>query len=493
MKKRILVLILAFALCLCVPCFAEDVVQDDPYADLTAEEKEELNGLMFSYYESVMKLIEAVYRNGEVSVEELYGSFIKEIIGTDPDMVEAAIKAATKVLDENSFYMSMEEYEQYYQHLEADYCGIGVIVTSMNGPITITAYAAEKTPAKTAGLLPGDIIVSIDGNDVTGMTATEAGTYIKGDRGTIVKIGIKRGDIYKEFDVIRDYVEQVAVSYSIEDDCMYIKLSVFSEGCSEKMAEALKIADARKIKKIILDLRDNGGGIGTEAFKIASLFLPKNKLITTITYNDERLNEVYNSTSASNSAKYRTIVLVNENSASCSEMVAGALQDHGIGYLIGTNTYGKSTGQQVYPINALNGYLKLTISQYCTPSGNPIPDDGIVPDRYIKNKVMPLNTSEDFHKMSFDRKPAYGDSGEDIIACKERLSVLGYYVGDIQNPEFDILLEQVVKKFQSDLGLYSYGVLDNATMLELYNAGNECQVEEDTQLETAFEYFKRTA
>ena len=189
--------------------------------------------------------------------------------------------------------------------------------------------------------------------------------------------------------------------------------------------------------------------------------------------------------------KYETVVLVNEGSASCSEMVAGALQDHELGYLIGNYTYGKSTGQSVYPLDALGGYLKLTVSQYCTPSGNPIPDDGIIPDRYVENQKIPLNKSGIVKKMTFERKPSIGDFGDDVVACKERLNILGYYVGDTQKPEFDILLENVVKKFQSDNGLYSYGVLDNATMLKLYNITNELEYIEDTQLEAANEYLDR--
>lgn len=492
MKKRILALLLAFVMTFtALPVWAEDAADTDPYADLTEEEKEILNDLMYKYYQSVVKLILNAYNNGEITEAELYGAFIKEVIGTDPDMVEAAVRAATTLLDSNSFYLSQEEYEQYYQHLAADYCGIGVIVTSMNGPVTVTGYSAEKTPAKTAGILPGDVIVSVDGTDVTDKTATEIGTLIKGEKGTSVRLGILRTGERLDIDVIRNDIEQNPVSYKIEPDYMYIKLTVFSEGSAKKVEEALKIADARGIKKIILDLRDNGGGIGTEAFALASLFIPKDGLITTIKYNDSELDEVHKSTSKFKKGKYITAVLVNENSASCSEMVAGALQDHGLGYIIGKNTYGKSTGQQIYPIDALQGYLKLTISRYYTPSGYSIPDDGIIPDKYVVNKTVPLSKSGKFIPMSFERKPVLGDSGEDIIACKQRLNILGYYVGDTQNPDFDQLLKSVVCKFQEDMGLYSYGVLDNATMLCLYNETNGFEVEEDTQMEQAIEYLGR--
>ena len=489
MKKRILALLLVLVMVLSAsPVWAEDVAETE---QLTDEERQVLNDMMYKYYQSVMKLILNAYNNGEITEAELYGAFIKEVIGTDPEMVESAVRAATNILDDNSFYLSHEEYEQYYQHLAADYCGIGVIVTSMNGPVTVTGYSADKTPAKTAGILPGDVIVSVDGTDVTGKTSNETGTLIKGEKGTSVKLGILRGGQIIEIAVIRDDIEQNPVSYNIEADYMYIKLTVFSEGSAAKVAEALKIADARGIKKIILDLRDNGGGIGTEAFALASLFIPKDGLITTIKYNDSELDEVHKSTANFRNRKYITAVLVNENSASCSEMVAGALQDHGLGYLIGKNTFGKSTGQQVYPIDALDGYLKLTVSKYCTPSGHPIPDDGIFPDRTVVNQKVPLNKSGKFTKMSFERKPSFGDSGDDVKACKERLSLLGYYVGDTKNPDFDQLLDAVVKKFQQDNGFYSYGVLDNATMLKLYELTNGFEVEEDTQMEAAIEYLGR--
>ena len=492
MKKRLLALVLVFVMAFsALPVWAEDTAKADPYADLTEAERERLNDLMYKYYQSVMKLILDAYNNGEITEAELYGAFIKELIGTDPDKVEAGIKAATTLLDANSFYLSQEEYEQYYQHLAADYCGIGVIVTSMNGPITVTGYSADKTPAKTAGILPGDIIVAVDGMDVSGRTSSETGTLIKGEKGTTVRIGVLRDGKRLDFDVIRNDIEQNPVSYKIEPDYMYIKLTVFSDGSAKKVEDALKLADARGIKKIVLDLRDNGGGIGTEAFAIASLFIPKDGLITTIEYKNQNFNEVHKSTAKFKNKKYTTAVLINEGSASCSEMVAGALQDHGLGYLIGKNTYGKSTGQQIYPIDALDGYLKLTVSKYCTPSGFPIPDDGIIPDKYVVNKTIPINKSEKFTKMTFERKPKLGDSGSDIVACKQRLEILGYYVGDTSNPDFDSLLEAVVKKFQEDSGFYSYGVLDNATMLKLYEVTNGYEVEEDTQMEAAIEYLGR--
>ena len=280
------------------------------------------------------------------------------------------------------------------------------------------------------------------------------------------------------------------VSYEVQGDIIYIKLVAFNEGCSEKMAEALRYADQRKIKKVILDLRDNSGGIGTEAFETASLFLPKNKVITTIKYNDSSMDEVHKSTASFMAKKYTTVVLVNKNSASCSEMVAGALQDHGYGFLIGENTYGKSTGQQIFPIKPLEGYLKLTISKYYTPSGNMIPEEGITPDRFVSNSKIPVHKSKDFEKLTFRRKPVMGDTGSDIVACKQRLNLLGYYVGDVMNNKFDKLLFDVVKKFQSDNGLYSYGVLDNATMLKIYDLTNNIEIEIDSQYEAAIQYLE---
>lgn len=491
MKKRLLALLLV--LCLCFGSFSvyADEVEDSRQEELTEEEQEQLNELMYKYYQSVMRLIVEAYCNGEITEEELYGAFIQQVIGTDPEMVEAAIRAAATLLDDSSYFMNREEFEEYYEHLDSHYCGIGVVVTTMNGPLTITGFSADKTPAKTAGILPGDIILTVDGTDISGKTTDEIGDLIRGEKGTVVKLGIKRNNESLTIDVIRDEVEQNLVSYKVTGDRIYIKLTSFNEGCSEKIAEALEYADDRKIKKVILDFRDNTGGIGTEAFATASLFLPKDSLITTIKYNDSSMDEVHKSTASFLNKKYTTVVLVNEYSASCSEMVAGALQDHGMGYLIGVNTYGKSTGQRVFPIDPLEGYLKLTISKYYTPSGQPIPEDGIIPDKYVANRTIPLNESDEFEKLTFARKPKLGDYGSDVLACKQRLNILGYYVGDLKNDRFDKLLEDVVKKFQSDFGLYSYGVLDNATMLKLYNLTNNVKVEIDTQLEAAEEYLDR--
>lgn len=491
MKKRIFSFVLAVLLVLSsVSVFAAETTVVELDHGLTEEETAQLNELMFEYYKSVVDAICDLYRLEELTPEMIYSAFIKQLIGTNPDVVEEAVRAATNNLDKNSSYFTQEEFEQYYNHLAPNYCGIGLIASSANGPITVVGFPEGDTPAKKAGIQKGDIIVSIDGESVDGMSSTDAAVLMKGEKGTYVTLGIKRGDSITEYRIVRDEVEQTLVSYEFFDDVIYIHLSAFGENSSEKMKVALDEADKKGVKKVILDLRDNGGGIGEECYKIASLLMPKGKLITKIIYNDEEKNETHYSKADFNSPKYDIAVLVNDGSASCSEMLAGALSDHGLGYLIGVNTLGKSTGQQVIPLNALKGYLKLTVSQYLTPSGNPIPDDGITPNKYIKNKLIPLNSSKDFHEMTFLRKLYKGDSGDDVIACKERLEVLGYYVGDTQNPEFDELLQQVVAKFQSDCELYSYGVLDSATMFELFNRSGEYEVEEDNQLEFAKEYMK---
>ena len=491
MKKRLTAFIIAVMLCLSsVSAFAakETVVELDH--GMSEEEEAQLNDIMFNYYKTVVELICKNYRLENLTPEQVYAAFIKQLIGTNPNMVEEAVRAAADGLDRNSYYLSREEYEQYYRHLASEYCGIGLIASSKNGPITVVGFPGDETPAKKAGIIEGDIIVSVDGASVEGVSSVDAASLMKGEKGTTVTLGIKRGDTVTEIKVVRDEVEQSAVSYEIDGDTMYISLSTFNEGSSKKMKAALDEADRQGIKKIILDLRNNGGGIGTECFDIASLLMPKGKMITKITYNDETLDETHYSKADFNFKKYDIAVLVNEGSASCSEMLAGALKDHGLGYLIGINTVGKSTGQQVIPLDALQGYLKLTVSQYLTPSGNPIPDDGITPDKYLKNVRIPYNSSSDVHKMTFLRKLSKGDSGEDVIACKERLEALGYYVGDSQNPDFDDLLELVVAKFQADSELYSYGVLDSATMFELFNRSSELEIEQDTQLEYAKEYVK---
>ncbi len=486
MIKKITALLLCVVLCFSVPVFAEDAT------DLTESQQEYLNELMYQYYDSVIQLIEDMYRPGGISKEDMYGAFIKEVIGTDPDMVEAAIRAAAGLLDDNSFYLSHEDYEKFYKHLAADYCGIGVVVTSMNGPVTVTGYPSDKSPAKSAGIVLGDVIISVDGVSVSGKTSDEVGEMIKGPKGSTVKLGIKHRDSENtvEISVIRDTVEQSMVSYKAQDGIMYIRLMSFNEGCSEKVQKALDIADKQGIKKIILDLRNNGGGFGSEVYKIASMFLPKDMLITKITYNNGELDETYRSTANFRRKKYETAVLVNEGSASSSEMLAGALKDNGIGYLVGVSTYGKSSGQQVYPLKPVNGYLKLTVSQYCTPSGEVIDEGGIFPDRFVKNTEVPLHSSGKFKKISFERKLREGDSGEDVSAIKEHLNILGYYVGDTNSIKFDSLLKEVTAKFQSDSGLYPYGVMDNATMLALYNATNALKVEEDNQFKAAKEYLE---
>ena len=159
-----------------------------------------------------------------------------------------------------------------------------------------------------------------------------------------------------------------------------------------------------------------------------------------------------------------------------------------MGVLIGTQTYGKGTGQQIYPLNAFNGGYKLTVCQYRTPDGTLLPATGLVPDIKVENPMVSINKSKDYPQITMERKLYEGDEGEDVKACQIRLAMLGYHPGN-QEGQFDQKTAEAVAAFQNDQGLYPCGDLDLATMGALYVKSVSLEVEQDDQLATAIDYF----
>lgn len=456
------------------------------------EYQEQLAEAMNEYYKYIVEVIVENYRFG-ITKEEIYEAVLKELIGTDEEMMEKAIEAIFTVLDENSSYLPNDVKDSFMEDLNANTSGVGIVITNMDGKIVVTGFTSEDAPAKVAGVKNGDVLVSVDGQDVTGLSATELSANMKGEVGSQVTLGFQREG---EPDILYFTLTRAAIKQSfvtrqfLQGDIMYLKLASFNQGCYEDMKKALEDADKRGTKKILLDLRYNSGGYAEEALKIASLFLPKDSVITTLSYKDEKRNEVIKSTAAFKEKKYDIAVLVNGYSASASELLTGALRDNEAGYVIGTRTYGKGTGQALLSIVPFNSMARLTVYQYLTPNGEVIPANGLYPNEVVKNRLEFVNECEHFEPVTFERKLFLGDRGKDVLAYRQRLSLLKYYVGDVTNEEFDQTLFDAVSQFQADSGLYSYGALDTATELAIYTAVNSMKVEIDVQFERGYEYLK---
>ncbi|MBR3697550.1 MAG: S41 family peptidase [Clostridia bacterium] len=309
-------------------------------------------------------------------------------------LLDGAIKGYVNGLDDKySEYMTAEEWEEFQTIALGDFEGIGIYVSLDKNNNVVILSTIKESPAEAIGLKEKDVIVEVDGENVLGVKdASEVTSKIKGPSGTKVHLKIARGDEYLEFDVNRDVVKIYHVdSKIIEDDIGYISLYTFDTDCSVEVEKAIKELEKEGAKKIILDLRNNTGGLVSEAYKISNLFIPKDKDILITEYSNG--TKEISKTKSNNISNMELILLVNEYSASASEILAGALKDNNRAKIVGTTTYGKGIIQQVFSL--LDGsVLKLTIAEYYTPNGTKIHEIGLEPD--VKVELPDIEDEKDF-------------------------------------------------------------------------------------------------
>lgn len=302
---------------------------------------------------------------------------------SDQELLEGAIKGLFYNLDEYSEYYTKEELQRLMEGVSGDFVGIGVYITEKDGYITVIS-PIEGSPAQKAGLKPEDKIVIVDGKNIEGISSDEAVNLIKGEKGTKVRLGIKRGD-KKEilyFDITRDEIKINPVSYRIMDNNIgYIRITQFNDHVYENLVPVLKEFDKKNISKVVVDLRDNPGGYLDEVIQVSRLFIPSGPIVH-IKYKDSTVNTHY---SYQAKTKYRLAVLVNQGSASASEIFTGAVQDRKVGTIVGVTTFGKGVVQDIIPLTNGDG-IKLTVAEYLTPNRRYIHGKGIVPDIVVQNK-----------------------------------------------------------------------------------------------------------
>lgn len=316
------------------------------------------------------------------AIEEVIGKYYyqEEDINTD-DMIEGMYAGIVASLgDPYSVYYTAEEWKQMMQDTEGIYYGIGAYISldkttgygKINGVI-------ENTPAQDAGLRENDIIYEIDGESAQGLDLTEIVSRIKGEEGTTVHLTIYReGEKdYLEMDVVRKQIESPTVNYEmLEKNIGYIQITEFDDVTVNQFNEAMEAMRQEDAEGLILDLRSNPGGSLSAVVDIARQLLPEGLIV----YTEDRSGErVEYSCDGDHEIQIPLVVLVNGNSASASEILAGAIKDYGKGVLVGTTTFGKGIVQRILPLTDGTA-LKLTVSAYYTPKGNNIHDIGIEPD-----------------------------------------------------------------------------------------------------------------
>jgi carboxyl-terminal processing protease len=307
----------------------------------------------------------------------------------DGKLVESAINGMLAGLDPHSSYMDGKSYRDMQVQTRGEFGGLGIEVTMEDGLIKVVA-PIDETPAAKAGVLANDIITQLDDDQVQGLTLNQAVEKMRGAPNTKIRLKIMRKGQDKPLDITleRAIVKVQAVRSRVEaEDVGYIRLTQFNEQTTDGLKRALtELSTREKLKGYIIDLRNNPGGLLEEAISVSDSFLEKGEIVSTRGRNVEETQR-RNAKPGDLAKNKPIIVLINGGSASASEIVAGALQDHKRATVIGTRSFGKGSVQTIIPLGANNGALRLTTARYFTPSGRSIQAKGILPDIEVLQDV----------------------------------------------------------------------------------------------------------
>lgn len=466
--------ILSFILCIviiCTPALASEESVDSLLA-----------GIAPRYANNVQSYIKNNYKHG-VEGEDIYRKALKKVLEENPDMLSVAIEGMMEDMDDYSTYMTAEEYNSWMESLSGTFVGIGVTI-EQRGQYIVVVSPISGSGAELAGMQAGDKIVSVDGEDVIGKTIESVRSLIVGDIGTVVNVGVLRDDQIITFAITRAPVEQTTVSYSVTDEGFgYIGISSFAETTPKDVAAALKDFDSKKIKKLIIDVRNNPGGELNSLLDTLRLFMPKGDILY-INYKNEKNNIVYKN-DKNNSGKYKIVILANENSASAAEAFSASMKDAKAATVVGRTTFGKGSMQVIQRV-ITGGAIKLTVALYQSAGGSFVDRVGVEPNFFVKNVTRKLNENPDYPKMQFALEINESSDPEAIEAAELRLKLLSISPGTVDGV-FDQDTVDAIKLFQEKQGLDVTGVLDIMTQTELDNATSDIKTTVDRQYAKAVE------
>ena len=329
-------------------------------------------------------------------LDKINNEYVEEI--NQNKVMDAAINGVLQSLDSYSGYMSPEIFKEMQTETSGKFGGLGIEVGMEAGVVKVIS-PMDNSPAERVGVKAGDYIVKINDSQVQGKTLTQAVELMRGPVGSKIEITVRRIGIKKAiiFNIIREIIEVKSVKSKIIDENVgYIRLTSFNENSSNQVKEKIKkFKKDKNIEKYILDLRNNPGGLLTQAIKISDFFLDNGEIVSTKS-RKIRENKKWFAKKGDLINGETLVVLINYGSASASEIVAGALQDHKRAILIGESSYGKGSVQSIIPLEN-NGAIRLTISKYYLPSGKSISDIGITPDIEIaeSSDEFRINTETD--------------------------------------------------------------------------------------------------
>tara|TARA_Y100000590_G_scaffold294167_1_gene331448 strand:+ start:6962 stop:8113 length:1152 start_codon:yes stop_codon:yes gene_type:complete len=354
-----------------------------------------VNIFNISNSENIDKLYKKIDLFSEV-LEKIQNEYVDEV--DQSEVMDSAINGVLQSLDPYSAYMNPKIYQESLTETSGEFGGLGIEVSMEAGVVKVIA-PIDGTPASRVGVKAGDYIVKINGDQVQGKSLMQAVNLMRGPVGTSIEITVRRKGLKKakNFTIIREVIEIQSVDAElIEDKIGYLKLRAFNENSSNQLKKEIsKLEKKEKLVGYILDLRNNPGGLLSQAVKITDYFLENGEIVSTKGRKD-RENRKFFARKGDKISGKPLIVLINQGSASASEIVAGALQDQKRAILLGEATYGKGSVQSIIPLKN-NGAIRLTISKYYLPSGKSISNVGVSPDIRIEEaeEQFVISTSTD--------------------------------------------------------------------------------------------------
>jgi len=323
---------------------------------------------------------------GEV-FERVRADFVEEV--SDEELIEAAIRGMLTDLDPHSGYLDPDSFKEMRTQTRGEFGGLGIEVTMENGVVKVVS-PIDDTPAFRAGVQAGDLITHIDSEPVMGLTLSEAVDLMRGPVDSTITVTIRRGEEEPfDLEIIRDIIRVQSVRHRTEGNIGYLRITSFTEQTTPGLEEAIAEIEEElgdDLEGFVLDLRNNPGGLLDEAISVTDLFLDRGEIVSTRGRHEED-SQRWNATSGDRTSELPIIVLINGGSASASEIVAGALQDHRRAIVMGTPSFGKGSVQTVIPLGA-EGAMRLTTARYYTPSGRSIQAKGIEPDIHVEQATV---------------------------------------------------------------------------------------------------------
>ncbi len=422
--------------------------------------------------------------------EKLYNAFdtiqdnyFKEV--DEKKLVHGAIDGMLQSLDDPySDYMNEEEASSFHESISSSFEGIGAEIQEKDGYIIIVS-PLKGSPAEKAGLKPNDKVVSVDGKNIQGMGSTEAVLLIRGEKGTTVKLVVQRPGVSEplNFSIVRDTIPiETVYGEMVTDTIAKVQITTFSENTSTELITILNDLQSKGMKGLILDLRQNPGGLLNQAVAISSLFVPEGKVLFKVEDRDGNIEEV--KSEQKENPDIPLVVIIDKGSASASEILAGAVSESADVPLVGEKSFGKGTVQRAQDFSD-GSNMKYTTEKWLTPEGNWIHEKGIVPDFEV---AMPEYANIAYVDPEQELKLSVAST--QVKAAQQMLKALGIDSGR-EDGYFDEATQKAVIEFQKQQNIEQTGILKGESTILLMEKLRDLIKENDPQLQKAVELLQQ--